>query len=1110
MMNTIEQILAIKKVQLDDDQLRAVNCMGNTVVGAGAGSGKTTVLSYRFLKLMLSGMDCDRILALTFTQKAAKEMQSRIASLLAGLIVQEGVNDETKAFLGDQFANHFPLATISTLDSFCSTIVRNDAIRYGLTADFSIDEDRNSQNAKFLARQMLNQCASDEGARILSQLYNPSSLSDLLSSLAIKDYYLPHTLDPQLFQNVVSSLASMLEQKKRRLLELLGEYAQYEPSKGVIEGSVSTIARTNIDQLSSGGDELWKRFVLAPGTIWRKPGNVSSEFSLYIKKTTDEYKELRSGILCGLLALENQKSLGKVIDFLCRFHDAFQKSKRETGLLCFNDVSNLAVDILKENVSLRSAFASRFDAIMIDEFQDNNQLQRDLLFLLSAKDTYTKQEVPPVSEIEQDKLFFVGDEKQSIFRFRGADVSIFKSLSNDFAQDGTIELNTNYRTESFLIELFSTMFSQIMGNASSSFEATFKTLKAYNATGPSSFTLLVKPYEKETVVEGSEEEEDASNAEAEAYAVASKMNSMLTEGTCLVLEKDGTSRPPKPSDIALLLRSGGKQLSYEKALKKFGIPYSISQVSRSLMLESPANDLYAMLQLCVYPSDRIAYEAALRSPFCNFDDALVATVLKNPIPFMRESSPDMQYQKACDFFEQLQENVRKLTLPSLVQFLWYESGYRLALMRYPRFQVYLEHYEYLYRLAMIQQEKGNSLVQFLDEIRPALGTNTKLEDGQGEVITEGKQGVQIMSIHKAKGLEFPIVFVADLASKSKNEVISSCLVNGEHIPNFMDENGIRNVNLLFDARDEEKQQSIAEMKRLLYVALTRAKSHLVLSLCLGKKPKKESSVQRMSDWVLDSLSVDRDTLVSPHPEVTIEKIQDVRQEELNSSRDLSRTSLDTLDSWYGAPLAIMDDSPGRMAVTALIKEVKDSTAPSLPSLPSDAIFEKREGDEKEEAIADFGTLVHALVMQDMDKSIPSLKGEQLVPQTLKDELSSAELETILSDGEALSSQFLSSAFYQKEVKPFKVKTEVHFFSREECHEGGKARMVAAEGSIDVLVDKEDHFDLLDFKTDKWRDPASHRQQLLVYARAAQRITGKPVRSAIVFLRDCRDIVWNKE
>ena len=128
-----------------------------------------------------------------------------------------------------------------------------------------------------------------------------------------------------------------------------------------------------------------------------------------------------------------------------------------------HDVSSLAIDTLANDPQLRAWYVHQFKAIMIDEFQDDNKEQKDLLYLLSAKDSFTDKGVPDVQDILPDRLFFVGDEKQSIYRFRGADVSVFKNLSAELSGGQSIELFTNYRTEPYLIEDFNSMFGAIMG-----------------------------------------------------------------------------------------------------------------------------------------------------------------------------------------------------------------------------------------------------------------------------------------------------------------------------------------------------------------------------------------------------------------------------------------------------------------------------------------------------------------------------------------------------------------------------------------------------------------------------------------------------------------------
>ena len=243
-MISFEEVMKKNNRQLDENQLKAVFCDQNCVVSAGAGSGKTTVLSYRFLRLVLEEKaDCDQILTLTFTRKAAREMRERIHRQLLAF------NDDPHIAM--QLAK-FPDATIATLDSFCSTILRCDSTSYGIASDFAIDDDQNKKSAIRCANALMEERAFSEGAKILSQLYTPDNLvENMLVKLVREHYYLPRKVD----ENLSVKLIDMVREQYYDLLvgftNLLERYASFgEAPKSLL--LVRTIAHTLLEEMGKG------------------------------------------------------------------------------------------------------------------------------------------------------------------------------------------------------------------------------------------------------------------------------------------------------------------------------------------------------------------------------------------------------------------------------------------------------------------------------------------------------------------------------------------------------------------------------------------------------------------------------------------------------------------------------------------------------------------------------------------------------------------------------------------------------------------------------------------------------------------------------------------
>ncbi len=1134
-MISFEDVLKKNNRSLDENQLKAVYCDKNCVVSAGAGSGKTTVLSYRFLRLVLEEKaDCDQILTLTFTRKAAREMRERIHRQLLSF------NDDP--YIAAQLAK-FPDATIATLDSFCSTILRCDSTSYGIAGDFAIDDEQNTKSAIRCANALMEERVFSEGAKILSELYTPDNLvENMLVRLVSDHYYLPKKVD----ENLSDTLIKMVREQYYDLLvsftNLLERYASFgEGPKTLV--LVRTIARTLLEQIGKGLDEQGLFDLLASDNFFfRKPGSGKGDDFAFLRETTEEFRSLRSKLCVALSVLLNQHRLASVVAFVRVYVESYQREKRKTGILTFSDVSSLAVEILKNNLDLRSYFKGKFRFIMIDEFQDNNEQQKELLFLLSEKDEEESEGVPLPSSLKADKLFFVGDEKQSIYRFRGADVRVFKHLNEELGKVGgeALSLDTNYRSEPALIELFNRMFPYIMHNHGESYEADFSSLGSRKPTEgiEPTCTVLVKPLKMENKKEigleqaklekekpnkeKDEEEEYADAADAEAVAVAKLMLRMFTTDEYLIPSDNGPRRP-KPTDVALLMRSTGNQLSFEKAFRKFSIPYTL-QAARSLMLEAPANDLYAMLQLTLYPSDKLSYMCVLRSPFCNISDEGVYAALtyytERGLPFTDGPSLDEEdrnrYQGCSSFFLLLCEKVKTSSLSELMQFLWYESGYYLSLAAKPEYQMYLEHFTFLYRLAQVKEEQGMSLSQFLDFIRENLGLNERLDDL--DVLKEKGEGVQVMTIHKSKGLEFPIVFLGNTGSVGRGGAGNTIMPFGEvMLPSFMSstyhisetkEEEATSATLLFSDEDE-KLYELAELKRLLYVALTRAETHLVISGYFTKANRNLTGDKPDTNHLLmccHTLGIDIQDPYLQQGMVSSYEIEDIAEHSLYSgiSSDENRHMV-AAARWYGSPAMAADLRPLRYAVTSLYaeehREGEFSPGSPLPLLASDELLEEVKQDAFSVS-ADFGTFVHGLC-EAMILKQPIEDEFAHMPRRLYVLLTAKQRKVLLTDARVLCDNFLQSDIYKENVENYTPRCEVKFFSSV-VHDG---RDVVVEGSIDLLVATDDEMLVIDFKTDRYRMPERHRSQLDLYMQAIQRIYEKPVRSCVTYLRSCGAEEW---
>lgn len=862
------------------DQMAAVQLRRNGVCAAGAGAGKTTVLTERFLTLLArEGVGVDQILTLTFTRKASQEMYERIYRQLSKR------KDEHPAWMRGFL--EFERGQISTLDSFCTQIVRSGAPRFGIPSSFTVDEGRLLSLVHQAVQGFLLRNGDDPVMHRWVQAFGVQGVIDQV--------LLPLGMELTVPGNLVSSVRTAAEEDLQGLeTQLIGsidstaEQAR-EVRKLLEQGYEDLIAQTpakakkppanlleNMDFL--GQMEQWEgavlfRDCLEPDFSWPevpKPVTRRKEFPQSLLDGIAAYREIRDRYkaLPGIIrVLRNRDDLIHVSGLLEDLRQEIVAQKRAQGILSFSDLTILSIAILQEDHELADFYRRRFRYIMIDEFQDNNDLQRRLLFLLAAEPGFSEDRIPRGDEIRQDVLFFVGDEKQSIYQFRGADVRVFKHLREELA-GGQIILGTNYRSHPQLIRYFNTLFSRVfshhpmMDPAYQAFEAEFRPIQSRPDTEqapPGLLEFWLQPDYRSFPGPGSDSSDGAdrqaeplSPGETEALAVARRITRLIQEKTPVWDRDLQTLRPVRYEDIGILYKSGSRQMDLERMLRYHGIPYRLKQV-RSLFLDALAHDFYAMLQLVVYPADTEAWAGASRSPFLNLsyqglDELLEWVRAQKHIRPRQLLSQDNQHAAIPEFtqpadrhnwqsFQALYASLldaADLQEPgTLGDILWIQGGYKGLVCSSPGNQVFLEHFDFF--RAYLQAQADRPLAIILKDIRSNLGKFEKIDELP--VLLPQARGVSIMSVHASKGLEFPVVILTNTGGGSMSDRAASqagiVTRDGENRPRLLLNGGFtqgqaeRNPHIEALARQKTFQDA-AELRRLFYVACTRAEHHLFI------------------------------------------------------------------------------------------------------------------------------------------------------------------------------------------------------------------------------------------------------------------------------------------
>ena len=856
------------------------------------------------------------------------------------------------------------------------------------------------------------------------------------------------------------------------------------------------------------------------------------------------------------------------------YQTLFNKRKREAGVLGFTDIAHLAVDALIEDIELRQMYKNMFKHIMVDEFQDNNFLQRDLVYLLAEKNECRNRGVPERGDLVEGKLFLVGDEKQSIYGFRGADVSVFRGLAGDFAASapaGNLRLKCNYRSRPMLITAFNRIFGGLSeengapsaagifpqpGKETAAWEASYTWLESREEIPPDPKPLLhIALLDKGLLDTDSSAGANMSSAEIQAFYIAQTIKKLVDGGETIYDKNTGEARPVRYGDIAVLQRSYTHQRELEQHFKISGIPFSAER-STGLFNDAPLNDFSAFLRLLVYPSDRTAYAALLRSPLVRLSAAaFAACMLDQGEPFCEEAEnliPQEEreaYRRGRHLYRKFQKDSETCSLPELVSKLWYDEGYRYETMWPARSQAFAGLYDLFFELARHVDEQGGGLPEFLDYLEDIANREEEIEDND---LPGEESGVRLMSIHKCKGLEFPVVFVfncsqpeqsrdAGLAAWSPRWGVSFHLPTAEELS----EKAGNYFSML--EKNENRQKTAAELKRLLYVAMTRAECLLYLTASLPARKSSEAEAEMEDPETEDGAARLRERFAqlcaSPakngsfldlllpvlaeeeNPPYSIEMIDPVAQSgAFRTARRGTTASAFQKGSMTEAVSAALPLYGGASVADRgrLFPLAIPASALAVPSDPSAAPGQMElqfTGDDELDALLEksgiqsdeFGTIVHRIIEDRFSVPAgtnPPSSLQSIPPRILskiRENLKSGKsgmAETVAQKAAELAGTFFASELGRQSLQASFRETEFPVLTA--------VGNDIVPGTVDLLFEDGGIINIVDFKTGKAEQPRQHAGQLCLYQRAVSDIYGKPVSCWLFFVRSGRAVNIDSE
>ena len=801
------------------EQALAINTIkSNVSLLAGAGSGKTYVLMKRFVQILRADLSVNptNIVAITFTRKAADEIKGRVRQAVGECVEQAQTDLERLRW--QEHLQKVESAPISTIHSLCSRILRDNPVETQLDPEFTILEDFEAQDFfKETLQQYLRKNIKENAAlRRLVQTYGVNSfvnqvtaLGDKLSELVREDNLAEPYLKakeelPALQQKLFAAVREVIEAR-----EALG---------------AKTKGRQTLTEAAGLLDEMQKQ-LLAPEpdcSLLDASGVVKVSGKALAAELTN-LKNLRQELNHVLL---NAKGCDLVQDWLAvlqEFYACLSARKQENNVLFNDDLDLLAIEHLQKNEALRQKYQERYKYIMVDEFQDTNERQRQLIYLLCGNKLDNT-----------NNLFIVGDVKQSIYRFRHADVSVFNKVKEDIAQNAgkNLGMKTNFRSTQSIVESCNTAFCQLMDLPKE--EICLEHHEGAN-TGGAKVCLLQVPYKSKDDDLGAKE--DKWQKEAEAIAAYLQQELPKVEPQL----RPGASK-------AILLRAMTHCEILRQTLQGYGINcvvvkgkgfYEQQEVLDILNLLAALHNRYASLELA----------GALRSNYFGLDDATLTQLFwqtENDKPLwdvlqavgsgglQLNLQPEQQAlaMHAAERLRSLRQAAALMALPELFAQLWDELKPEFVLSQQENGPSKLANVKKLRRLAQQYcQTKQASLAEWLQNVKDLRASSSK----EPAATVQADDALQIMTIHNSKGLEFDLVILPQLDKSVKGDTASI-----KYLPGKEGEQGLLGIKVpdkemqlqnsgvyeLAKARDSELEEE--ESRRLLYVAMTRAQKQLLM------------------------------------------------------------------------------------------------------------------------------------------------------------------------------------------------------------------------------------------------------------------------------------------
>lgn len=1059
----------------------------NFLVEAGAGSGKTSSLVKRITSLITNGKNkISEIAAITFTKKAASELMERLLNEL-----EDRHNSETDPTIKENLydaINNFDQCFTGTIHSFCSGILRERPVEAGVDPDFDEIDDSDEFG---LITEVWNEFIKSTRAENPDMLKLTEKIG--VSPEELQDSFVMLNKYPEIKIHAEKSEKPDLKPAVKKVLEICKEASKYipdeEPDKGYDAFQKNVQSTLRLLEYRNLYEDKYAIEIL---TKFEKTPKITQNRWLD-KKTAKNFQDvilpdLVENTVYPVLRKHREHIYTYFIDF---FQDAltyYENKRNQESILNYNDLLTLTSKMLRNNSKVREYFQNKYKTTLVDEFQDTDPIQAEIIMYLTGEDL--KETDWSKLRPKKGSLFVVGDPKQSIYRFRRADIDIYNFVKEIISQTGgeILELTSNFRSLNSIADYLNPVFEERFPESGDRYQAPMAKIRAIRENnyehGVKKILVQCDSRKKEDVVEI-----DAENiARYIKYAVDGGIKLARNEEE----KSKGLNEKPVYSDFLIITKHKDLLEQYANTLEKYGIPSTVTGDDFFSQSEE-INHIYKLLKFLSKPDDEILLVSVLRGMFFGLsDNDLYQFKASNGYLNIFSSIPESLDENIKNLFNNCFSTLRKYkkiinelppssALETIFQdlgILPYTSLKNLSKSRAANIYFLIEQ---------VKQKETTEFYSFGNVVNH-IGRLLESKFEQRNSLEVESNCVRIMNLHKAKGLEAPVVFLAHPHKNTKHDPTQH--INrreGEPIGYFAltKKKGIHHKKIFAQPKNweefqEEEQKFLdAEFERLVYVAATRAKNLLIISC-------KEKGNGSQNPW-LSLLGNLKDDDVIDVPDVSIEHDSGVNE---LSVKDINDKKAE-ISHWRHS---VSEENYSNMTPT----EVKDL----------EKIFA---GERLEGGGQDWGTAVHNFLefavmtkdtgYEDLDTYI-KFTFEELDISSDRTE----EAKKIIEDFKQtdLFNRIKNAEQVETEAPiSMKINPESEIMNLFNTKTSNKPIILA--GVIDLVFKEKDGWVIIDYKTDRVNSEEEYEKlrqaylnQVEIYAKAWEEITGEKVKEKNIY------------